>query len=1096
MLATAVAAALGLTQLPALNGGHSPATAQHRTAPKLLDEDAAVAKARSAGKRVEVTALRDASTTTWARPDGSFELEARTVAFRAKVDGVWRPIDTRLRRTKSGGWAPAAVNNPVAFSGGSRSDEHASRAQNRSRLTAPATGQVSGTDLVTLTTDGHQLKLTWPGPLPEPVIEGARALYQEVLPGVDLLLTARDSGFSHLLIVKTAQAVGNPALAELSYGLSSPDLTFTLDPGSRIVQAKDTSGHEIAVSPTPYMWDSAGKLAVTEGDDPQPPRPSDDPLPEADPSVNPPGDPNEAPDDNATPDSDYDNDTAPPEPEPAAAKDQASRTLRTARAAAINSGSGAQSVLSLDGLAGPQPGSHDAIAAGTLTDGSTLTIKPNRGLLTDEDTVFPVFIDPSFTGHTNNWTTAYEPYPSSSFWNGTNFNDGTDTARVGYESTTRGLSRSFFQLQLSSKLKGAAVSSGDFYAKETYSWSCSARNVEVWRTGSISSGTTWNKQPSWIEQVAAQNVAHGYNSSCPDNWVKFNTTSLAQDAADAGWGSTTLGLRADDEGSPYPWKKFEASSSESPYLKIIYNRKPNEPTKQTMTPGPDCDTTTPYPSVGKSDLTFAATASDPDGDLRYLDFEVWHSTDAMLTDGNRSVDAGGHANVTVPASKFINGTTYYWRVRAIDSTGAASSYAPPGTGNCGFVYDASRPSSPSVDSADFPEDDGTGTVWSTVKLGTSGTAVYGASGSTDTVKYEYSYNNTSYNHSVPTTGGASVTVTLTPPVAGPNVLYIRAVDTAGNTSEAFKYLYYVTPRDAADGPGDVTGDRSPDLFVIDQFGDLRLYPAPSNGDIDASVPAAHSDGHILADDDAYDTYWSGALITHNGDFLPGDGLTDLVARMNDGKLYLYRGDGYGSINIKQRAEVLLPDRATTGETVPSPAAFDQILAAGDLDHDGRPDLLATAGTQYWAFLGYTAGAFTQAILQNDGAAWLDRDLVSIGDHNKDNCLDLVYRVRTTGTLWLRYGKPASNGGTSLPSLATSGGSLNGIDTTYATTGWNTSTVRLLTGGPDVNLDGIPDIWAVMNDTYGTVRFYRGGTTTIGAYTTVVSNGWNEKQALG
>lgn len=52
-----------------------------------------------------------------------------------------------------------------------------------------------------------------------------------------------------------------------------------------------------------------------------------------------------------------------------------------------------------------------------------------------------------------------------------------------------------------------------------------------------------------------------------------------------------------------------------------------------------------------------------------------------------------------------------------------------------------------------------------------------------------------------------------------------------------------------------------------------------------------------------------------------------------------------------------------------------------------------------------------------------------------------------------------SGGTSLPSLATSDGYVNAIDTTCAA-GWTTSIVRLLMGGPSVNLDGILGTWAI------------------------------------
>ncbi len=1093
MLATAVAAALGLTQLPALHHAPSPARGKEQVAaPRLLDEAAAVSKARAAGKRVEVTALRDANSTTWARPDGSFELETRALPFRAKVDGTWRPIDTDLRRVKGGGWAPKAVNSPVVFSGGSRAASRADRSHRGqirpATVTAPQDA-ASSTDLVTFTTDGHQLTMTWPGLLPAPVIDGPRALYQEVLPGVDLLLTARDAGFSNLLIVKTPQAADDPALAEVSYGLTSPDLAFTLDPVTHVVHAKDTTGREIAVSPTPYMWDSAGKPATTEGDDPQPQRPTEDPLPSAGPDVDPPEDPADTSDPNATHTPDDSDDTAATTDDPSAspAAYQQRTTTSGARPAAFTTGAGAESVLSLAGLAGPQPGSHDALAQITLTDRS-LHIKPNPKLLTGDSTVYPVFIDPSMTGHTNNWTTAYRTYPTSSFWNGTNFNDGTDTARVGYESTTGGLSRSFFQLSLDSKLKGAAVSSASFYALETYSWSCSARSVQLWRTGGISSSTTWNNQPSWIEQVDAQSVAHGYSSSCPDNWVKFTATSLAQDAADNGWTKITLGLQAATEDSAYAWKKFEASSSNSPYLKITYNHKPNEPTKLTMTPGPDCDVEAAS-SVGKSDLTFAATSSDTDGDLKYLDFELWPSGDSAnkIIDGNRTVDANGHASVTVASSNFVNGSKYWWRVRAIDSTGTASTYAPHNN-NCGFVFDASKPNSPDITSTDFPEENSTGTSWSAKPFGTDGYVTFSPSGSTDTVTYKYSINSGAYDMVKSVSPGGSVTVAIRPKVAGPNVLYAVAVDASGNTSERTAYVFYVTPKNTADSPGDVTGDKSADLYVIDEKGNLRLYPADQTGDIHRSLPGAHNNGKPLADGYWTNTAGTPALITHNGDFLPGDGIQDLIARMPDGNLYAYRGDGYGSVDISQRTQLLLPSNA------PDPATLTQILATGDITGDKRPDLFATAGSTLWAFTGYTGAAFTTATpLLTSG--WDTRDLVNVGDVNGDGWADLTYRTFNTDRLLLRLGSSSGNGGTSLTSLATAAGSLTGVDTEYGT-GWTLTGLPLVLGTPDVNGDRIPDIWALLSD--GRVRVYIPTATWASSSATkiVIDGGWADKKAFG
>ncbi|MEU2432940.1 DNRLRE domain-containing protein [Streptomyces sp. NPDC007861] len=884
---------------------------------------------------------------------------------------------------------------------------------------------------------------------------------------------------------------------------------------TKAVSAKDSKGQEIAGSPTPFMWDSAGKPAVTEGTDPQPAEPSAPPAPSysEDPDEPLPTSPGGYPDFPASP--------APPEspaPTDSLTSTPAQQSAHRANArpeggAVVNAGYRAantasptsEEVFALPHLSGPQPGTHRAVGKASMTGqgsaSAVLTITPDRALLDSASTVWPAFIDPSVYGKTKNWTTVYAKHPDSSFYDGANYNTGTTEARVGYESTTGGLSRSFFRLGWSTAFKGATVSSATIQLLETYSWSCEAREMQLWHTGNISSGTTWNKQPSWQTELGRKSFAHGYNSSCPDAYVTYDGKAIAQDAADAGWISFTIGLRSTNESSSASWKKFKAEGASAPRIDIVYNRKPAEPTQLHMTPGPDCDTTAPYAAVGKSDLVFDAKSSDPDGDLKYLDFEVWQSgSTTKIFVGNRTVDSTGKASVNVPLSNFVNGKTYFWRVRAIDSTGAASGYGPPGAVDCGFVYDATRPNSPDVTSPTFPEDDGTGSIWSKVPFGTTGTGTFSANGSNDTVRYEYSYNNTSYNHSAtPSAAGGSVTVTLDPPLRGPNVLYVRSVDGSGNASEAYKYLFYLSPSQSGDTPGDVTGDAHPDLFVIDQFGDLRLYPAAGNGTIHASIPAAHNGGKVLAEDDAYDTYWADALITHNGDWARGDGIQDLIARRTEErpggqpsvkKLYVYPGDGYGSVDIRDRQEILMPSGA------PDPAGFDQILAINDIDNDGRPDMFATAGTQLWALLGYTGSAFSKAVLLNDSSAQTDRDIVLVGDMNGDGEMDMVYRTIPSGRLIIRYGKPDANGGTSLTSLATSGDSLNGADAEYSASGWTTSDVHLVFGGPDANTDGIPDMYAVMKDQFGSVRYYRGGASAIGAYTTVVTNGWNQKKALG
>ncbi|MFD9034092.1 hypothetical protein ACFVZW_23550 [Streptomyces sp. NPDC059567] len=54
---------------------------------------------------------------------------------------------------------------------------------------------------------------------------------------------------------------------------------------------------------------------------------------------------------------------------------------------------------------------------------------------------YPLFVDPPLNPGWDAWTVAYKPYPTTSFFNGTNFNSGTSEARVGSENETPRSSR-------------------------------------------------------------------------------------------------------------------------------------------------------------------------------------------------------------------------------------------------------------------------------------------------------------------------------------------------------------------------------------------------------------------------------------------------------------------------------------------------------------------------------------------------------------------------------------------------------------------------------------------------------------------------------
>ncbi|MDX3753392.1 FG-GAP-like repeat-containing protein [Streptomyces sp. AK08-02] len=1130
----------------------SEADADTKRASKLSYEDAAQQKARKTGRKTEVASLADEFSQTFANPDGTFTYKVSAQAQRAKnTKGKWAPIDTSLRKQKDG-WATVNSLYPVTFatgdpdrvpgaksraSGGSSdstgirtaSYRTTNRTSTHTAVQAADEAETSWTPLLTMTAEGHEVQVEWPGPLPEPVIEDNKALYEGVLPDVDLMLTARDTGYTHVLVIHTPEAAAALAADPPRYRFTSPTLTFSLDPATDVMRGTDSAGDEITVSPTPFMWDSAG----AHGTD----TPAADPDAATGTNENPEvveewtGDEGSSDSGASSEDGGTDDPMAPWNNAPAAGDADPA-------AYAVPAAADANPTLALPSVHGPGEGAHAITAAAALNNNGVLTIAPPSGYLTgDETPVYPVFLDPSTVGIRANWTTVYKKYPNSSFYDGANYNEDTKEARVGFERDTWGTARSLFKLKFQKNITGASVTNARLEILETHSWSCAKRTMQVWHTGPFSSGTTWNKQPTWSRKITSKSFAYGWksNSACPDTNVNFTLTSLTQEAANNGWSTLNLGLVASNssaaptsnatglETDAYSWKKFQAEGDGSPELYIDYNRRPNTPTSVTMQPG-SCDTSTkPYIRLGKTTPYISAKATDPDGVLTKLEFEIGRDgTDDADNYNNTkrsafSTISNGETGST-SLSSLVNGVTYQWRVRAWDEQSSSSWGPGGGTKWCRFTYDTTLPSSPEVSSADFPEDvdiNGDSEVWSKDPFGTAGAFTFkvGDPKEKDIVKFVYSINSTNTaswicaNGTNGTTDGltkscsatstpvTSLTVTgIKPPSAGPNLLYVKAVDAAGNISPERKYSFYVTPRTKADAAGDLSGDGAPDFASLSAAGNLLITAVSRSGTWISGFWGIHDNRDLLLDGRTAPHLWDGAstnpqysLITHNGDFAPADGATDWVIRTPDGGLFIYPGDGYGGLDVSRRIEVRLPVNA------PSPATFTEIKAAGDITGDGQPELFVAGGAggaELWVFSGYSGGYFTIATRMTT-ADWGTRDFVTIADFNGDKAADMIYRI-ANGTLYLRKGIPDGDSGTVLTSLGTSGASLDGDDV-YAT-GMTPTAFPLLYGGPDNTGDGIPDIWAT--NSAGALLLYRGGATDLGSAGTLRTSGYSTVKQLG
>lgn len=233
VLSLLVAVLLPTTSAVVLSGSHPGMAEPAANCPRGADDEASALRAATACRgRVEVVAARDEKTQVFANANGTFTAESSAVVQRVRdAGGRWVKPDPTLRRATDGRIAPVATSLRIAFSGGGA---------------GPA---------VTIGKGSAELGLRWPGALPAPKLSGSNATYSEVLPGVDLVLTAQAEGFAEMLVVKDATAAANPALAAVRFATTTTGLRLRQDAAGALT-AVDGSGATLFGSGTPVMWDS------------------------------------------------------------------------------------------------------------------------------------------------------------------------------------------------------------------------------------------------------------------------------------------------------------------------------------------------------------------------------------------------------------------------------------------------------------------------------------------------------------------------------------------------------------------------------------------------------------------------------------------------------------------------------------------------------------------------------------------------------------------------------------------------------------------------------------------------------------------------
>ena len=223
------------------------------------------------------------------------------------------------------------------------------------------------------------------------------------------------------------------------------------------------------------------------------------------------------------------------------------------------SGGGAETAVSVR-LTSAQPGL------------ATVSVSVDRAWLAAPNRVFPVTIDPSF------WSNITASGPDTFVQNGLGPRYASTELRVGTFDAGNTVARSFLRFDLgSAPWTGAHVLESHLAIYEKYSSSCTARPVVAMRMASSMGNaltTGWNNQPAidFSGPETQKNVAKGYSSSCPADWVDIDTTEVARSWMNTTYAIHGLALFADDEGDNLGWKKFGYRSPLGPEDRAVVAR--------------------------------------------------------------------------------------------------------------------------------------------------------------------------------------------------------------------------------------------------------------------------------------------------------------------------------------------------------------------------------------------------------------------------------------------------------------------------------------------------------------------------------------------
>ncbi|WP_281904608.1 LamG-like jellyroll fold domain-containing protein [Phytohabitans aurantiacus] len=448
-----------------------------------------------------------------------------------------------------------------------------------------------------------------------------------------------------------------------------------------------------------------------------------------------------------------------------------------------------------------RPGTRREARVGVAVGGGALTLRPDRGMLADPATVYPVTIDPVTDWLPKSaWATILSGLPNNSYWNSSA--DPGGNAQVGRCHTGRGncngigVARSYFQFETGflagKQLFGAAVN-----ITAVHSAQCGGHVHQLFRANNtINPGTTWNNHPpGWLVRDVGQNA-------CTSPALGFDAMGSVNTS-----GATTYFIKAADENNMDAWRRYDANSVS---LYVHFNSRPDVPSNLRTDPPlrAPCTWCGGVSYVGDANIRLMVTLTDPDRDMLR---PMWRYSTGVETAWNGGMQVNGATHdANIPLDDKDGKYVGWWVHGSDDSWGSDPAHGTP------FVVDRRPPATkPGVTGILYPADN----RWHG-GVDVPGEFTFDAAGVSDIDHYLYGWQDPPATKAVASALGGPATLSLTPPGDGPRTLYVQSVDRAGHKSPTTAHRIYVRAGNGPLAQWSLDGNAEDTAFLGDRDGTL------------------------------------------------------------------------------------------------------------------------------------------------------------------------------------------------------------------------------------------------------------------------------------